>query len=104
MANTPKKKWPYKNIPVKDEVHERVRLIAEANFRGIGDQVAFWAAADCPHPVEMREEKKVQVALMEDGKLSEDSSVRVFYCNQCQHHVVISDEDGVGKKFEALIS
>ncbi len=43
----------YNNIPVKPEVYLKLRLIAEANNRGLGDQVSEWVERElpeCDHP------------------------------------------------------
>lgn len=79
-------------IRVNDEVHEKVSKIATANYRGIGDQVAYWADHDCPHPAEMRENMNVEVSIPKSGK-STSHALRVFYCNQCKHYVVAQDAD-----------
>jgi len=89
---------------VKPDVFEQVAEIADANFRGIGDQVAYWAANDCPHPEDQREFSSVQVALVEDGQVGPDQSLRVFRCQQCGRVLVLDDSNGLGKKLEALIS
>lgn len=43
-----------KQIAVSEEVHAKVLQVASSNFRGMGDQVAYWAAHTCPHPLEAR--------------------------------------------------
>ena len=91
-------------IRVDEKVHKQVTKIAKANFRGIGDQVAFWAANDCPHPIEMREEKNVKITVFQDGD-SVDQSLRIFYCKQCRHHVVIdSMPTELSKKLDEIVS
>jgi len=93
-----------KNIRVHEKVHKQVVKIAKANFRGIGDQVAFWAANDCPHPVGMREEKAVTMAFVEDGQVGADHTLRVFYCKQCQKHVLSEPQPELAAKLDQLSS
>lgn len=56
MTKTKVKEAKYKNIPVRVDVYEKVRLIAEANGlgeRGLGAQVADWVRQElpeCGHP------------------------------------------------------
>lgn len=69
-----------KAIRVDEKVHRQVRKIAEANFRGLGDQIAYWVAMDCPHPIEQRQEKVAHV-------VGSQETVRFFYCSQCKRHV-----------------
>ena len=73
-----------KVIRVDEKVHKQVKKIADANFRGIGDQVAYWVAMDCQHPLEMREEKVAHV-------VGSDETLRFFYCPQCKQTVCQSD-------------
>lgn len=79
-------------IRVGEELHKKVEEIATANYRGMKDQIAYWADHDCPHPAEMRENMNVQVSLPKKGKAT-DHALRVFYCNQCKHYVVAQDAD-----------
>lgn len=73
-----------KNIRVDEDVHQQVMRIAKSNFRGMGDQVAYWAAMDCPHPLGMREEKRAHV-------VGSDDELRFFFCNKCKRHIVEND-------------
>ena len=77
-----------KQIRVSEQVHDQVRQIAKANFRGMGDQVAFWAAKDCPHPITMREDKVANV-------VGSDETLRFFYCRKCRRHICI-DQTNAG--------
>lgn len=79
-------------IRVGEELHKQVEAIANANYRGIKDQIAYWADHDCPHPAEMRENMNVQVSTPKNGKLT-NHNLRVFYCNQCKRYVVAQDAD-----------
>ena len=92
-----------KQIRVDEKVHKQIVKIARSNFRGIGDQIAFWASKDCPHPIEAREEKDVTVSIMEDGK-STDQTLRVFLCKQCRRHIVISDHEELTEKLSKIIA
>jgi len=38
----------YKNIPVKPEIYAKVKLLADANNRGMGDQVSAWVEREIP--------------------------------------------------------
>jgi len=91
-------------IRVGEKLHKKVEKIAKVNFRGIKDQIEYWASNDCPHPIEMREEKDVQVTVFSDGD-SIDQTLRVFYCKQCRHHMVV---DGgpteLGEKLDKIVS
>ena len=71
-----------KVIRVDEAVHGKVRKIAEANFRGLGDQVAFWAAMDCPHPAEMRKDHVAHVEGTNDA-------LRFFHCGKCGRNVFV---------------
>jgi len=75
---------PDKQIRVNEKVHKQVKKIADINFRGMGDQVAFWAATDCPHPTETREEKVAHV-------VGSNETLRFFYCRQCKRHICMDD-------------
>ena len=45
---TKTKEPKYMNIPVKPDVYEKVRLISDANDRGLGAQVAHWVGQELP--------------------------------------------------------
>lgn len=92
-----------KQIRVDEKVHKQIVKIARSNFRGIGDQIAYWAAKDCSHPIEAREEKDMTVSIMEDGK-SIDQTMRVFLCKQCGRHIVISDHEELTEKLGKIVS
>lgn len=85
-----------KMIRVSEEVHEKVSKIADANYRGMGDQVAYWADHTCVHPVEYREAKHVlvfpvaQASKHKTAHLGKDHKQRGFYCSMC-HQLVIPD-------------
>lgn len=68
-----------KNIRVDESVHQEVMRIAKANFRGMGDQVAYWVARDCPHPADMRDEREAHV-------VGTNEKIRFFFCRQCERH------------------
>ena len=73
-----------KNIRVDESVHRQVKRIADANFRGMGDQVAYWAAMDCPHPIELRDEKFAHV-------VGTNEKISFFYCPKCKRHIIEND-------------
>jgi len=79
-------------IRVGEELHQKVEKIATANYRGMKDQIEYWADHDCPHPADMRENMNVQVPLPSKGKHT-DHALRIFYCNQCGHYIVMQDTD-----------
>lgn len=97
-------KRTHTTISISPKVHKQVVKIADANFRGVGDQIAYWAANDCPHPEDQRQHSNVQVALVEDGKVGPDQSLRIFRCLQCGRIVLMDEDVRLSSKFEALIS
>lgn len=89
-------------IRVDDQVRAKVAKIAETNFRGIGDQVAFWAETSCEHPQENRIPLNVVVSpIMEptkDRKLAQvgkGQSVRGFFCAQCRQTVLANASEEI---------
>lgn len=76
----------YKNIPVKPDVYEAVKLIADANGlgeRGLGAQVAHWVARELPEC----DHKKVPVSIetfSEGLKLVESVITFGYYCETCK--------------------
>lgn len=90
-------------IRVGEELHKKVEEIATANYRGMKDQIAYWADHDCPHPAEMRENMNVQVSLPKKGKAT-DHALRVFLCKQCRRHIVISDHEELTEKLSKIVS
>lgn len=92
-----------KFIRVPEKTHKQVVKIAKANYRGIGDQVSYWAEQECPHPTEMREERTVRVALVEDGNVGTDQTLRLFYCKLCRRFFSDSSTE-LAEKFQNLIS
>ena len=70
----------YKNIPVSPDVHTRVKEIAKSNFRGLGDQIAFWVQSECDHPLETR---KSAFTLFVD----EDTKIPGFFCTECNRFI-----------------
>ena len=49
LKKIPKKpKAEYQKIPVKPDVYAKVRMIADLNDRGMGDQIAAWVKRDLP--------------------------------------------------------
>ncbi len=83
-----------KQIRVSEEVHAKVAEIAETNFRGMGDQVRFWAETACAHPQEARVLLNVVVApVLEPVKgkaaqVGKGQPFRGFFCSQCRQYVL----------------
>ena len=91
-------------IRINEKLHKQVKKIADANFRGMADQVAYWAANDCPHPTEMREEMEIVVAVPDkDGKVGESQSLRIFYCKQCRKVVLNGAESELAERVRERI-
>jgi len=84
-----------KMIRVSETVHEKVSNIAGANYRGLGDQVAYWADHTCVHPAECREARHVlvfPVAQANKNKvahLEKAQKQRGFYCSSCRQLVIL---------------
>lgn len=84
-----------KMIGVSKELHAKVAKIAQRNYRGISDQIEYWVAKTCNHPVEMREQVYVVIAPVRqpDGKTRKTASVganqtrRGYFCNRCGEYV-----------------
>lgn len=58
----------YSNIPVKPEIYAQVKQIADANNRGLGDQVSAWVERElpvCDHP-----KSKVSIQIYPNANLS----------------------------------
>jgi hypothetical protein len=82
----------YKNIPVKPEVYVKVRLIADANNRGLGDQIASWVERelpDCGH-------EKVPVTIETPARPADGVAPaeprKGWYCRQCKRVYVAGPE------------
>lgn len=86
-----------KNIRVDEKVHQQVKKIADANFRGMGDQVAYWAAMDCAHPLAMREEKIAHVA-------GTGEKLHLYYCRQCDRHIFDIDRGAAANDQTSLLN
>ena len=79
-----------KNIRVDEKVHKQIVKKANANDRGIGDQVAYWAKNECSHPESEREYVTAELPMPEQDALVEDQGRRLlvgFYCLQCKRYV-----------------
>jgi hypothetical protein len=71
-------------VRVDDKVHKQLKRMADENFRGVGDQVAYLVAKECPHPVEMRKEFDAVVSLpSKGGTIGKGQPVRIFHCGKC---------------------
>lgn len=74
----------YKNIPVKPDVYARLKLVADANNRGLGDQVAAFVEEirlpDCGH-----EKVSVSVQTFPDmAGVTVLAFQRAYYCPTCR--------------------
>lgn len=84
-----------KQIAVSEEVHAKVAEIADINFRGMGDQVAYWAAHTCPHPLESRVEQNYVASPVTQtnskknvARLGKGQPYRGFVCLVCGEQVL----------------
>lgn len=98
-----------KTIRVSEEVHEKVSQVANANFRGLGDQVAYWAAHSCAHPLESRTEIRmvvsevVQATKKSVARVGEGQPFRGFFCADCKQHVIPDLPEDVNRVFNQPI-
>ena len=82
-----------KMIRVSEEVHEKVAKIAGSNYRGMGDQVAYWADHTCTHPQDSRVEINIVVAEVTQATKKQVAQVgkgqpfRGFFCSVCRQYV-----------------
>lgn len=77
-----KPKAKYMKIPVSPETYGQVRLIADANDRGMGDQVSAWAKRDLPPCSHI---KKPVTIIYQPNLDVPIKDVRIgFYCPTCQ--------------------
>lgn len=83
-----------KQIRVSEAVHAKVAKIAEENFRGLGDQVRYWAETTCSHPAKSRVQISVVVSPALESESEQAAEVgkgqpyRGFYCVRCQQYVL----------------
>ncbi len=83
-----------KNIRVSEEVHQKVAEIAGSNFRGMGDQVAYWAAHTCTHPQDSRVEINIVVSQVAQAtkrnvaRVGRGQPFRGFFCATCGQYVM----------------
>jgi hypothetical protein len=91
-------------IRVSEKVHKKVSKIADANFRGMGDQVAFWAAKSCTHPEEMRQAAEVQLAVVKHGQVGEDHTLSAFYCQACGQLVLAEENPELSRDLDEAVS
>lgn len=79
-----------KQIRVTQEVHTKVARIAKANYRGMIDQVAYWADTTCEHPVQARETVSITVTPLRQSKTlnaNRNLTFQGFYCTKCQQYI-----------------
>lgn len=92
-----------KMIRVSEEVHEKVSKIADSNYRGMGDQVAYWADHTCTHPAEGRVEINIVVAEVTQAtkknvaKVGKGQPFRGFFCSTCRQYVMPDLPEEVGQ-------
>lgn len=83
-----------KQIRVSDDVHAKVAKIAQQNFRGLNDQVRYWAETSCEHPQEFRIALNVVVAPVlepvkeQAAQVGKGQPFRGFFCSQCRQYVL----------------
>jgi len=79
----------YKNIPVKPDVYESVRLIAEANGfgeRGLGAQIAHWVGQELPECGHEKEPVSIEyfhASTSPTAPLSKENTRVGYYCSTC---------------------
>lgn len=93
-----------KMIRVSEEVHAKVADIAYSNYRGLGDQVAYWADHTCTHPVEARIELNYVASPVSQNnnkkhlaRLGKGQPFRGFVCSVCGAQVLPGLPDEVAQ-------
>jgi len=92
-----------KQIAVSEQVHAKVSKISRSNYRGMGDQVAYWADRTCDHPVKGRVALNAVVAVVEGASeeevahVGESRTSRGFFCSRCQEYVFPDLPDDVNE-------
>lgn len=77
----------YMNIPVKPDVYAKVRLISDANDRGLGAQVAHWAdqeLPECDHEKTPVEIEYFPASTSRSAPLSTPSKRTGYFCATCK--------------------
>jgi len=83
-----------KVIRVSEDVHAKVAEIADENYRGMGDQVRFWAETACAHPQDERIQLSIVVAPVLEptekkaAQVGKGQPFRGFYCAKCRQYVL----------------
>lgn len=77
-----------KPIQVAPEVHAEVKKIAQANYRGLGDQIRAWAFSECDHDEKFRE--PVFVVFVTPDDMSQEKQAQGFRCGICGR--IVSEE------------
>ncbi len=72
----------YKNIPVKPEVYTKIKMIADSNNRGLGDQVANWAERELPECNHVKQ--PVSIEVFNSGQLPASALRKGWYCPTCK--------------------
>jgi hypothetical protein len=84
----------YKNIPVKPEVYDQVRLISEANGlgeRGLGAQIAKWAARELPECTHKKTPVQIEYFTGADMLPGQREFKNALYCSTCKRVYVLVD-------------
>jgi len=85
IKTTPKIKSKYNNIPVIDDefdIYGKVKMIAEANNRRMGDQIRVWVEAELPNC----EHEKVAVTVEtfpNATQLNSKETRKAWFCATC---------------------
>jgi len=99
-----------KMIRVSEEVHQKVAEIADKNYRGMGDQVAYWAAHTCTHPQESRVELNIVVSMVAQAtkknvaQVGKGQPFRGFFCSACNQYIFAELPVEVGTALNKPIS
>lgn len=85
----------YKNIPVKPEVYVKVQLIADANNRGLGDQVKDWVERELPECEHKKQAVSIETFEGPSDTLGPASVLRpAWYCSICKRvYAKITEEE-----------
>src|SRR5688572_18272483 len=97
----------YMNIPVKPEVYLQVKLVAEANDRGLGDQVAHWVGRELPECEHDKQAVQIEYFPSEDVLLGTPHPTRTaWFCPTCRRVyarlAVILDEEDAAKMLKVV--
>jgi len=74
----------YKNIPVKPATYAHVKVIADANNRGLGDQVKTWADRELPECSHKKLPVSIETFPGEDYLPGKSLHKNGYYCPTCK--------------------